>query len=95
MATKKSLAEEAGIEVGSRVRLLVGTSDGSIQTGTVRVVNHQGEDPGHQIGVELDEPVRYGHSLELVLPREIVDPDSGVTVGRGWWTHPEYVELID
>lgn len=95
MAKEKSLAEQAGIQIGSRVRLLVGTSNGEIQTGTVRVINHQGEDAGHQVGVELDEPVRYGHSLELVLDREIVDPDSGVTVGRGWWTHPDYVEVLE
>ena len=79
---------------GQRVRILVGLEEGKIATGTIRILNDPKEDPGHQIGVELDEPVRYGHSLEGELPREVVDPKTHVTVGRGWWTLPQYIEPL-
>ena len=82
------------ISIGQRCRILVGLPEAQVLEGTIRVLNSGKKDPGHQIGVELDAPIRYGHSLELELEREKVDPDTGISIGRGWWTLPENIELI-
>lgn len=76
---------------GNKVRILVDTPMGVPLTGIVRVVQ---KDPGKSIGVELDAPVIGGHSLDGVIDRELVDPTTGFTVGRGWWTREENVEIV-
>lgn len=88
------MADSKQFKVGDKVRVLAGIPDGRILSGTVKVVNDPKDNPGQQIGVELDEPIEYGHSLELVLPREVVNPVTNRTVGRGWWAHPEDLDLV-
>ena len=85
MADKKSELEFA---VGDRVTLVTDTPEGRPVKGTVVVVNDAKEDPGHQVGVELDDYVATGHSLEgLVDERE--QGDGEPVIGKGWWTRPE------
>ena len=89
------MAKEAvsSLAVGDRVTILVNTPEGHPVKGTVRVLNSYEDDPGHQVGVELDDYVSYGHSLEgLVDERE--QGGSLPTVGKGWWTLPANVEKL-
>lgn len=85
---------EDTLAVGDRVQVLVATPTGDICTGTVRVLNDPEKDPGHQVGVELDEYVVGAHSLEGVVD-EREDPRGGRTVGKGWWSRPEYLNKLD
>lgn len=85
---------DSDLKVGDRVTILVGTPEGRPVKGTVRVLNSYEDDPGHQVGVELDDYVVYGMSLEgLVDERE--QGDGLPTVGKGWWTLPANVEKED
>lgn len=93
MATKKSqnTTPEHDLQVGDRVRIIIGFPGSEAPEGTIRVLQ---DEPGKKVGVELDRFVDYGHSLDLVLERERVDEERNVTVGKGWWTVPENVEKI-
>ncbi len=77
------------VQEGDRVTILVNTPEGHPIKGTVRVVQ---DEPGKKVGVELDDYVVYGHSLDgLVDERE---QGSGLpVVGKGWWTLEEDVEV--
>ena len=73
---------------GDRVTLVADTPEGRPVKGTVVVVNDAKKDPGHQVGVELDDYVVGGHSLEgLVDERE--QGDGEPVIGKGWWVRPE------
>lgn len=82
-------AEAPSVKEGDRVTILVDTPQGQPVKGTVRVVNEEG---GHQVGVELDEYVAYGHSLEGLVDEREQGGDLPV-IGKGWWTRPENVEV--
>ena len=45
------------------------------------------------VGVELDHFVDYGHSLDQLV-KERTDPVRGITVGTGWWTLEENLEIL-
>lgn len=82
------------LQVGDRVTILVGTPLGVPVKGTVLVVQ---DEPGKQIGVELDEYTAFGHSLDgLVDERE--QPGAAEqnlpVVGKGWWTLEANCEVI-
>lgn len=82
----------ADIKEGDRVRILVGSPEGTPVDGTVRVVQ---DTPGKKVGVELDHYVAGGHSLDNKLDeKEKTDTNTGVTYGKGWWTLDEDVEVL-
>lgn len=87
----KTASEAPKVAEGDRVTILTDTPEGRPLTGTVRVVNEEG---GHQVGVELDDYVVYGHSLEgLVDERE--QGGGQPVIGKGWWTRHENVQKLD
>jgi len=80
--------EEVKFAVGDRVTLVANTPEGRPVKGTVVVLNDAKEDPGHQVGVELDDYVSGGNSLEgLVDERE--QGEGEMVIGKGWWARPE------
>jgi hypothetical protein len=85
--------EADSLQLGDRVTILVNTPEGRPVQGTVRVLNDVKEDPGHQVGVELDDYVVYGHSLEGVVDEREQGSDQPV-IGKGWWTRPEDIEKV-
>lgn len=82
----------AKLTAGDRVRLLIDTPEGTPLEGTVRVVQDK---PGKKVGVEFDNYVATGHSLDGELSdKEKSDPVTGVTYGKGWWTLEENLEVL-
>jgi hypothetical protein len=85
MATdKKTLSE------GARVRIIIGPPGGVAVEGIVRVIQ---DVPGKMVGVELDNFADLAHSLDGMVD-EKVDPVRGITVGKGWWTLEENLEIL-
>jgi hypothetical protein len=83
MATKKLALEQ-------RVRIIIGPPGGTAVEGIVRVIQ---DVPGKMVGVELDNFTDYAHSLDGIV-EEKVDPVRGITVGKGWWTLEENLEIL-
>jgi hypothetical protein len=82
----------AQLKEGDRVRVLVDTPEGTPVDGTVRVVQ---DTPGKKVGVEFDNYVAGGHSLDNTLDdKEKTDTATGVTYGKGWWTLEDNVEVL-
>lgn len=82
----------ADLKVGDRVRILVGSPGGEPVDGTVKVIQ---DEPGKQVGVELDNYVATGHSLDGATDAaEKNDANTGVNYGKGWWTLEEDVEVL-
>jgi hypothetical protein len=82
----------ADLKVGDRVRVLVATPQGEPVDGTVAVVQ---DVIGKGVGVELDNYVATGHSLDGELTdKEKTDPETGVTYGKGWWVLSDNVEVL-
>lgn len=82
----------ADLKVGDRVRLLIDTPQGEPVEGTVRVVQ---DTPGKKVGVEFDNYVATGHSLDGKLDdKEKTDNATGVTYGKGWWTLEDNLEVL-
>lgn len=90
---KKSTKTANGLAVGDRVTILVDTPEGRPVNGTVRVLNNPEQHPGQEVGVELDDYVTYGHSLEGVVD-EREQGGGAPVIGKGWWTRPENVEKL-
>lgn len=88
MASKKEA--EVKFAEGDRVTIVQSTPEGRPVKGVVRVLNDAKDDPGHQVGVELDDYVVYGHSLDGVVDEREQGGDLPV-VGKGWWSRPEYL----
>lgn len=104
------MAKFESLKVGTRVKLVMhGPGEGGALA-TVRILNEPGSEEtlaGHFVGVELDEhfPQAQLNGLYPVTDkkgnvlRDETDPQKRVipTVpwGHGWWTRPEYVEIID
>lgn len=87
MAKEKAQVEES-FAVGDRVTILTNTPQAQPVKGTVVVLNDAKDEPGKQVGVELDDYVVYGHSLDgLVDERE--QGDGEPVIGKGWWARPE------
>jgi hypothetical protein len=51
------------------------------------------EEPGKKVGVELDHFTDFAHSLDGLV-EEKVDPVRGITIGKGWWTLEENLEIL-
>lgn len=80
----------AKITKGTRVRIVIDPPNGQAAEGTVVVL---GKEPGKAVGVELDRLTDRCHSLDGLV-EERVDETRGVTVGKGYWTLPENVEVL-
>lgn len=90
-----STAPEDNLKAGDRVRLLVDSPEGNPVEGTVRLVQDEAEHPGKLIGVELDNYVLFGHTLDGELDaKEKIDETNGKRFGKGWWSRPEYLEVL-
>lgn len=78
------------LTIGTKVRIIIDPPGGSPVDGTVKIVQTT---PGKTVGVELDHFTDYAHSLDKTV-EEKVDPVRGITVGKGWWTIQENVEVL-
>ena len=78
------------LTIGQRVRIIIGPPNGVAAEGIVRVIQ---DIPGKKVGVELDNFTDYAHSLDELV-EEKVDPVRGITVGKGWWTLEEDLEIL-
>lgn len=79
-----------GLSIGDKVKILIDPPGGVPVEGIVRVIQDKS---GKLVGVETDHLVDYGHSLDRLV-EERTDPVRGITVGKGWWTLPENVEVL-
>jgi hypothetical protein len=78
------------LEIGQRVRIIIGPPNGMITEGVVRVIQ---DVPGKTVGIELDHFTDYCHSLDGLV-EEKVDPVRGITIGKGWWTLEDNLEIL-
>ena len=78
------------LTVEQRVRIIIGPPGGIPVEGIVRVIQ---DEPGKMVGVELDHFTDYAHSLDQLV-EEKIDPVRGITVGKGWWTLEENLEIL-
>jgi hypothetical protein len=81
---KKQLTTE------QRVKIIIDPPGGVPVEGIVRVIQ---DDPGKKVGVELDHFTDYAHSLDGLV-EEKIDPVRGITIGKGWWTLEENLEIL-
>lgn len=81
------MANEETFAVGDRVQIVTNTPENRPVFGTVKVVNDPEEEPGKQIGVELDDYTVFAHSLDGVVDEREQGADQPV-VGKGWWARP-------
>ena len=79
-----------GLSIGDKVKILIDPPGGIPVEGIVRVIQDK---PGKLVGVETGHLVDYGHSLDRLV-EERTDPVRGITVGKGWWTIEENVEVL-
>ncbi len=84
----------ADLQIGDRVVIITDTPNHEPVKGYVRVLNDAEENPGQQVGVELDEWTAYAHSLEGVV-EEREQGEGQPVIGKGWWTRPENVEVVE
>lgn len=75
---------------GQKVKIIVDPPGGTPTSGVVKVIQ---DTPGKKVGVELDHFADYAHSLDKLV-EEKTDPVRGITVGKGWWTVPENLEIL-
>lgn len=78
------------ITAGQKVKIIIDPPGGTPATGVVKVI---GNNPGKTIGVELDHFADFAHSLDTAV-EEKTDSVRGITVGKGWWTLDENVEVL-
>ncbi len=79
----------ASVQEGDRVTILVDTPEGHPVKGTVVVVQ---DEVGKKVGVELDDYVVFGHSLDGLVDEREQGGDLPV-VGKGWWTTEDNVSV--
>lgn len=86
------MAEQPKLEIGQRVKVLVDTPEHKPAEGVIRVLQDY---PGKLVGVELDNFVANGHTLDgETKDQEKVDQETGTRYGKGWWTRPENIEIL-
>ena len=78
------------LQLEQRVKIIIDPPNGIPTEGIVRVIQ---DEPGKMIGVELDHFTDYAHSLDGVV-EEKIDPVRGITIGKGWWTLEENLEIL-
>jgi hypothetical protein len=79
-----------GLAKKQRVRIIIDSPGGVPSEGIVRVIQKV---PGKRVGVELDHFTDYAHSLDGIV-EEKTDPVRRITVGKGWWTSEENLEIL-
>ncbi|MDO8503805.1 MAG: hypothetical protein Q7S60_03880 [bacterium] len=83
-------AKKQQLNIGQRVRIIIDPPGGIPLEGVIRVIQ---DEPGKMVGVELDHFADYAHSLDQLV-EERVDPVRGITLGKGWWTVEENLEIL-
>lgn len=78
------------LQTGQRVKIIIDPPNGQPAEGIVRVIQ---DEPGKMVGVELDHFTDYAHSLDGRV-EEKTDPVRGITLGKGWWTLEENLEIL-
>ncbi len=78
------------LQLEQRVKIIIDPPNGIPCEGIVRVIQ---DEPGKMVGVELDHFTDYAHSLDGVV-EEKIDPVRGITIGKGWWTLEENLEIL-
>ena len=78
------------LTIGQRVKIIIEPPNGVPAEGIIRVI---GEVPGKKVGVELDRFTEYAHSLDGIVA-EKTDPIRRITLGKGWWTVEENLEIL-
>ncbi len=78
------------LQNGQRVRIIIDPPNGVIVEGVVKVVQ---DVPGKRVGIELDHFTDYAHSLDGLV-EEKTDPVRKITIGKGWWTLEENLEIL-
>ena len=84
------LNRERKIMLETRVRIIIDPPGGIPIEGIVRIIQ---DEPGKKIGVELDHFSDFAHSLDQRV-EERTDPVRGITVGKGWWTIEDNLEIL-
>lgn len=79
------------LTIGAKIRIIIDPPNGTPLNGVVKIL--QDNVPGKKVGVELDNYCDYAHSLDQTVS-EKTDPIRGITVGRGWWTTADNVEIL-
>lgn len=78
------------LTTGQRVRIIIDPPAGTPAEGVIRIIQ---DEPGKEVGVELDRLTDGAHSLDGLV-EERTDPVRGITVGKGWWTVAENLEIL-
>ncbi len=78
------------LTTGQKVKIIIDPPGGVPTEGIVKVVQNV---PGKTLGIELEHFTDYAHSLDKLV-EEKTDPTRGITVGKGWWTREDNVEII-
>lgn len=78
------------LAIGQHVNIIIDPPNGAAVSGLVKIIQ---DVPGKKVGIELDHFTDYAHSLDKQV-EEKTDPVRGITVGKGWWTTPENVEIL-
>ncbi len=78
------------LQLEQRVKIIIDPPNGVPTEGIVRVIQ---DEPGKMVGIELDDFTDYAHSLDGRV-EEKVDPVRGITIGKGWWTLAENLEIL-
>ena len=78
------------LQLEQRVKIIIDPPNGVPTEGIVRVIQ---DEPGKMVGIELDHFTDYAHSLDGVV-EEKIDPVRGITIGKGWWTLEENLEIL-
>jgi len=76
----------ANLIVGDKVQVLVDSPQA-----TVAVIQ---DVPGKQVGVVFSKSVANGHDLDGETT-QVVDPETGRRYGKGWYSRPENLEIIE
>ncbi len=78
------------LQLEQRVKIIIDPPNGIPTEGIVRVIQ---DEPGKMVGIELDHFTDYAHSLDGRV-EEKIDPVRGITIGKGWWTLEENLEIL-
>ena len=86
MATKR----HQKLAIGQSVKIVIDPPNGVPIEGIIRIIQ---ETPGKKVGIELDHFTDYAHSLDGQVEQK-TDPVRRITVGKGWWTLEENLEIL-
>lgn len=78
------------LQLEQRIKIIIDPPNGIPTEGIVRVIQ---DEPGKMVGIELDHFTDYAHSLDGRV-EEKIDPVRGITIGKGWWTLEENLEIL-